>query len=115
MLQEFHTSIATFPGGGLDLLARLGPLKILKRRQFDNSFRGYIHTWPWKETGRILAPKVGLNQAVKHETGTFCLDAVYRKQDRLVAARLEKLTGSGLTGVYAYEDGHWRALEKLKG
>lgn len=111
MLQEFHTSIANFPGSSMDLVSGLGPMKILRRRQFDKSLRKYTRTWPWKEAGRILAPKMGLNRAVRHETGPFCLDAVYKKQDQLVARRLERLSHKGLTGVYAYEDG---ALESFK-
>lgn len=111
MLQEFHTSIANFPGSSMDRVSGLGPMKILRRRQFDKSLRRYTHTWPWKEAGRILAPKMGLNSAVRHETGAFCLDAVYKKQDQLVARRLDRLSHKGLTGVYAYEDG---ALESFK-
>lgn len=111
MLQEFHTSIANFPGTNMDRVAGLGPMKILRRRQFDTSLRSYTRTWPWKEAGRILAPKMGLSGAVKHETGAFCLDAVYKKQDQLVARRIDKLAPKGLAGVYAYEDG---ALESFK-
>src|SRR5690554_4900614 len=99
ILQEYHTSIATFPASRISPLVNKGPLKILKRRQFDDALRPFTHTWPWKEAGRMLAPRLGLNRLVKHETGPFCLDAVYRKQDQLVENRLKQLANIGLSGV----------------
>ena len=111
ILHEFHTSVATFPSSRISPLINKGPLKILKRRQFDDVLRPYTRTWPWKEAGRMLAPKIGFNRVVKHEKGAFSLDAVYRKQDQQVAKRINQLTHLGLDGVYAYEDG---ALESFR-
>lgn len=114
ILQEFHTSIATFPASKIYPLVNKGPLKILKRREFDDALRSFTHTWPWKEAGRMLAPKLGLHRAVKHETGPFCLDAVYRKQDQVVAKRMNQLANRGLSGVYAYEDGALESFRQAK-
>jgi glycosyltransferase involved in cell wall biosynthesis len=57
----------------------------------------------------MLANRLKLHQLVRHETGAFCIDAVYHAQDRIAAKRLRKFPEL-YSGVYTYEDG---ALETL--
>src|SRR5690606_37067839 len=49
--------------------------------------------------------KSGFSSLIKHETGPFCIDAVYRGLDKAVASRLKKSSFQGAKGIYAYEDG----------
>ena len=63
-------------------------------------------TWPAIEIGRLLAARMGWRRALRHETGWFCVDAVYRRLDDKVAARLRRAREADLPRVaYAYEDG----------
>jgi glycosyltransferase involved in cell wall biosynthesis len=59
--------------------------------------------------GRNAASRLNLSRLLRHETGIFCIDAIYQAQDRITAKRL---LGSPelFSGVYTYEDG---ALETL--
>ena len=105
LLQEFHTSIACFPGSALDALGGINFLSEVRRRHFDERLKRFTHTSPIKEMGRLLSLKAGLAKFTKHETGMFCVDAVIRGLDRKVASGLKKAVNSGADGVYAYEDG----------
>jgi glycosyltransferase involved in cell wall biosynthesis len=134
-LAEFHTSIAVFPGDLLDRLSAWGPLAEMRRRRFDPAVKQLTRSWPWREIGRLAAVKFGLTGLTQHETGCFCIDAVYRSLDSRVASCLHKAAQHGAGGVYAYEDGalatfvaakalglrcfydlpigHWRAARRL--
>lgn len=57
----------------------------------------------------MVANRLNLRWLNRHEFGACCIDAVYRSQDRKVAARLRKSSPS-FTGVYAYEDGALSSL-----
>ncbi len=57
----------------------------------------------------MLASRLKLRPLVRHETGVFCIDAVYKSLDKIVAKRLRE-SPQNFTGVYSYEDG---ALESL--
>jgi alpha-maltose-1-phosphate synthase len=86
-------------------LTRLLPGKIreqLRRRTYPAELHGVIRTQPFHEMVRLLAPKVGLRGLVRHETGRFSVDAVYRALDRAVAGRVRS---GKFAGIYAYEDG----------
>lgn len=65
---------------------------------------------PLRELGRMLTTRLKLDRLSRHETGVFCIDAIYQAQDRAVARRLRHQPGI-FSGVYTYEDG---ALETLK-
>lgn len=105
LLSKFHTSIATFSGTMLDKLSEIELLKDIKRRSFDLVLQPYTQTWPWRELGRLVAPKVGLQNLIKHESGPFCIDAVYHSIDRRVARQLKQVNSNTASAVYAYEDG----------
>ena len=61
------------------------------------------------ELGRLISKKIGLERLIKHNSGFFSVDNVYRSFDLHVAKQL--LHESNLTDVYCYEDG---ALESFK-
>lgn len=115
MLAGFCTSIATFPGTSLDYVSAFPPLAELKRRQFNPALRAITHTWPWRELGRIVATRTGLHQLTTHETGPFCIDAVYHSLDQHVAACLGKTARwRTATAVYGYEDGTVDSFRRAK-
>ena len=110
ILEEFHTSIATYPGNFWDLPEHSRWGREFKRRAFDERLRPITVQHPSRELGRMLASRLKLHRLVRHESGPFCVDAIYRTQDRLAARRLRDRPRQ-FTGVYTYEDG---ALETLK-
>ena len=114
MLYEFHTSIAFFPGGVSGRLQNLAPFSEMQRRNFRQELKPYTRTFPWVGIGRILASKMHFSRLVKHETGLFSVDAIYRALDRKVASGLEQAVKNGVTGVYAYEDGALETFSRAK-
>lgn len=103
-LSAFHTAIASFPGSFLDRLGNIPFLSEIRRRRFDNALKPFTHTSPWHEAGRIVAAKARLEKLTKHESGIFCVDAVYRNIDKKVASKLKGASKQGVKAVYAYED-----------
>ena len=113
LLSEFNTAIAAFPGSWLDRLG-VGPFAEIRRRRFEANLRPMTRTWPWLEMGRLLAVKSPLTTLTKHETGPFCIDAVYRNFDGRVASRIQQAADGGSNAVYAYEDGAMFSFQKAK-
>lgn len=110
MLDQFHTTIASFPGSLLDKMA-IGPFNQLKRRQFHPVLQPVTHMHPALEACRMVALKAGLQKLTQHEKGIFSIDAVYKQLDESVAKVLKAAKSKGSKSVYAYEDG---ALESFK-
>ncbi|WP_282179034.1 glycosyltransferase family 4 protein [Maribacter stanieri] len=114
LLYAFHTSIASFEG---DLIHRLGgfkPFKEIKRRQFDLGLKTMTHSSPFLEIGRIASLKLGLDSLIKHETGYFSIDNIYRTLDKQMAIKLGNKSHDELTGIYAYEDGAYESFLSAK-
>ncbi len=109
ILGEFLTTIASYPGNVWDALGKSHWGSELRRRAFDERLRRATIQYPVRELCRMLASRLKLQPLVHHETGAFCVDAVYQAQDRIAAKRLRKFPKS-YSGVYTYEDG---ALETL--
>lgn len=105
VLAEYHTAVATFPGDFADNIGSFSPFAEIRRRRLDSGLKKNTRTSPWRELGRQIATRAGLSQLLKHETGMFSVDAVYRGHDKSVASRLKFLARQGCKGVYAYEDG----------
>ncbi|HEV7329745.1 MAG TPA: glycosyltransferase family 4 protein [Flavisolibacter sp.] len=114
ILSEFDTAIASFPGSFLDRLSKFGPLSEISRRRFDPVLRQVTRMYPWTEVGRLTAAKAGLNKLIRHETGKFSVDAVYRGLDAQVEKRLGKAKEKQITAVYAYEDGAYASFSRAK-
>ena len=104
LLHEFQTTIAAYPGNLWDILGRSAWGREFQRRAFDERLRPLTVQHPCRELGRMLANRLKLARLIRHETGIFCIDAVYLSLDRSVARRL-RANPQAFTGVYAYEDG----------
>lgn len=105
LLAMFSTAIAVFPD---DLINRLGAARAvpdLRRRGFDPALKAVTTTWPWPELIRLLSAKVGFKKLIKHETGSFSVDAVFHNLDNRLARSLGRAVKTGVGAVYAYEDG----------
>jgi glycosyltransferase involved in cell wall biosynthesis len=103
LLREFWTCIRWKEGGLLDHCL---PAKIrdeLRRRSFPAELDPFIRTLAWREWGRQLAPRFGLNALTKGEGSVFSVDATFRALDRRVARRLASCPD--LKAVYGYDDG----------
>ena len=112
LLAELWTSLHWTPGGRAERWLPAAVARQFARRAFPAAVRGRIHVTPWREVGRMLAPRLpGGRWLDRHETGPCSVDAVFHAMDRTVARRLRSLSqrpASGskpLRGVYAYEDG----------
>ena len=105
LMDKFHTTIATFPGGLLDFVGSIGPLAEIRRRRLDASLKPFTRLYPWYELGRLTASKAGLSKLIQHETGLFSIDSVIQNFDQHVASSLHRVKDRKTTAVYAYEDG----------
>lgn len=105
VLAEYHTSVASFPGGILYQMGGANALSELRRRSFQPELRKFTSTSPLLECGRLVAGKLNLSMLTSHETGLFCVDSVYRQLDKKVSNRLKKGINKNVRSVYAYEDG----------
>ncbi len=88
-------------------------IRQLRRRANPQELQPYLHTFPFRELMRLLAPRAGLNDLVRHETGIFSVDSVYHSLDRHISRRL---ADPQFEAVYAYEDGAehaFRAASRL--
>jgi glycosyltransferase involved in cell wall biosynthesis len=110
VLKEFHTTVATYPGNLWNFFSQRAFGKEFARRKFDERLRPLTGQHPFRELGRMAANRFQLERLNRHETGVFCMDAIYTALDKTTAARLRKNPQS-FTGVYAYEDG---ALETFR-
>ncbi|PAY17877.1 glycosyl transferase family 1 [Rhodopirellula sp. SM50] len=111
LVSQFVTSVAAFPGNVWHRLSQTSLASEFSRRCFDTRVRNKTIQLPWRELGRMIAPRVGLRALTAHESGPFCIDRVYRAQDRAVADRLRSGKLSGVSAVYCYEDA---ALETFR-
>ncbi|RKS13305.1 glycosyltransferase family 4 protein [Flavobacterium sp. 120] len=114
ILLRFFTAIAIFPNQLLYKFGKIGMLKDINRRSFDQSFKKYTSSNPILEIGRLITPKLKLKRLTNHETGIFCTDKVYQSHDRWVAKNLSTIKDKTLTSVYAYEDGALESFLKAK-
>jgi glycosyltransferase involved in cell wall biosynthesis len=108
LLAEFYTSVATFPGNVWSMLSRTAVGREFGRRQYAEQVRPLTRQRPMRELGRMVANKAKLSRLTRHESGPFCVDAVYRDLDRHVAKQIRRCR---CRAVYAYEDG---ALETFR-
>ena len=113
LLDQFHTTIASFPGSIIDSLGNLKPLNELHRRRYDPGLKPFTKMWPLLESMRLLASKAGFAKLHNAEKSVFSIDAVYRSLDRKVARDLQKKTTEKKI-VYAYEDGALCSFRKAK-
>lgn len=102
LLGEFWTCLHYREPQLLRHLLPAGVTGQLRRRAYPPELQPRIRSRPYREIGRLLAPRAGLRRLVRPERGPFSIDAVYRSLDGQVAQRLGR---GGFDAVYAYEDG----------
>jgi glycosyltransferase involved in cell wall biosynthesis len=110
LLKELHTTVAWYPGNFWDWLSKMPFGQEFLRRGFDERLEPMTVQHPWRELGRLTCSRLNLRKLNRHESGPFCIDAVYRSLDLATARRLMEDPGA-FTGVYAFEDG---ALESFR-
>ena len=108
-LQEFNTSLAAYPNNVWDRIGKTQWGREFKRRSFDQRLQALTVQHPTRELARMVASRLKLSPLIRHETGPFCIDSVYRALDRSVAHKIRSSPGR-YTGVYAYEDGALASL-----
>lgn len=101
LLAEFHTSIAACGRNVFAKFSRIPGLGEIRRRELPAEFQKKLHLHPFRECGRLLSSRIGFDFAIKHESGFFCLDAVYRSFDQSVA---RGISAGKISSVYCYED-----------
>jgi glycosyltransferase involved in cell wall biosynthesis len=113
-LAEFDTTLAVSPQAPwLRLLP--GRLRQEWLRRTYAVPDALCHTHPMRELGRLLLPRFGLGQLVRHEQGWASMDAVYQDFDQAVARRLKDVKARyGADTVYAYEDGALATFTQAK-
>ena len=74
----------------------------LQRREYGMLPKEKISTYPMMEACRHLAMMLKIGTLTRHETGLFCIDAVYESLDNNIANQLIKLPRP--KGIYAYEN-----------
>src|SRR5882762_11947808 len=114
ILESFYTSVACFPGDGLDIISKFPAFSELGRRRFDPELKNLTHMWPWLELGRLLSLKAGLKRFIRPERGIFSVDSVYKSLDNRVSAHLGGNTRGNISAVYAYEDGALTSFTRAK-
>ncbi|MBC8009653.1 MAG: glycosyltransferase family 4 protein [Burkholderiales bacterium] len=102
LLGEFWTCLNLHAPALMERVLPAGVAGSLRRRAYPSELASSIHTRPFHEVMRHLAPRLGFPRLARHETGLFSVDAVYRALDRAVAQRLRS---GAFRAVYAYEDG----------
>ena len=113
LLGEFWTCLNYRDRSILNRLLPRPLIRQLRRRTNPRELQPYLHTFPFRELMRLLAPRAGLSDLVRHETGIFSVDSVYHSLDRHISRRL---ADPQFEAVYAYEDGAehaFRAASRL--
>lgn len=103
ILISFYTSIATFPNTFLYNIGKFSILSEIRKRAYDAALRSYTHTHPFKEIGRLLSSKLGLNALTRHEEGYFSVDRVSRDISEQTAKSIQHWIKDAKV-LYAYED-----------
>ncbi len=103
LLSEFWTSVYWRQDSGINRVLPRAIRRELNRRTFPRLNPRHVHCYPWLELGRLTARGLRLSRLIRHETGRFSIDAVYRALDARVATRLQQQPD--VDAVYAYEDG----------
>lgn len=101
LLAWFYTSVALFHRSIWSFFSRISMGCELKRRQYSDTLRNLTWQRSLRERGRIVATKAGHTSLTRNESGIFCINAVYRDLDRVVANRLNRVA---VDGMYSYED-----------
>jgi alpha-maltose-1-phosphate synthase len=83
-----------------------------RRRQLPAAVKPMAHLQMARELIRLLGHRVGLGPFISHESSPWSVDGIYHALDQRVAQRIRH--GSGIRGVYLYEDGAASAFEAAR-
>eukprot|EP00903_Cladosiphon_okamuranus_P003768 g3766.t1 len=114
MLEKFVTTLGFGADSRLLGLAPPGVRRNLARRSYDIPSSSILRH-PFRELGRMILPKLGMEGLTAHETGSFSVDAVYRELDGYFSGRMADFQKAGEKNfVYAYEDGALATFRRAK-
>ncbi len=82
---------------------------MLAKRDYSTIPSNLLSSYPYMELGRLISKKMKWEDLIKHNSGFFSVDNVYRTFDLHVAKQLLDLPN--ITDIYCYEDG---ALESFR-
>ncbi|MBS0659708.1 MAG: glycosyltransferase family 4 protein [Verrucomicrobia bacterium] len=103
LLQAFHTSVALREGGGWSRWLPGRAAAELTRRSLPPELWPQVRRHPLRELGRLVTDRLGVRGLSRHESGPFCVDAVYHALDRATARALSRADGT-VRAVYCGED-----------
>ncbi len=104
LLDEFHTSIATFPNNIFGLLGMFKLFKELNRREFHPDLHPLTTIHPFRELGRLLSNSTGFKMLTSDEDSFFSIDQVYRSFDKNVSNSLKSLPKHNIAILQQYMD-----------
>jgi glycosyltransferase involved in cell wall biosynthesis len=108
ILEEFHTTIATFDKNLLGRMSGLPGFGELRRRAFPQVLERFTRTHPWREAVRLASLRLGWTSLVQRERGWASIERVYAGIDKCASHAVNRHKPEG---VYSYEDG---ALETFR-
>jgi glycosyltransferase involved in cell wall biosynthesis len=108
VLEEFHTTIATFDKNLLGRISGLPGFGELRRRAFPQALELFTRTHPWREAVRLASLRLGWASLVERERGWASIERVYAGIDKCASHAVNRHKPDG---VYSYEDG---ALETFR-
>lgn len=109
VLAKLYTTVNWKKNNSIAKYLPKGLVAELSRRSYPTISDRLISTYPFFELGRLASKKIGLSNLIRHDSGFFSVDSVYRSLDLHVAKQLKNL--QNLSELYCYEDG---ALESFK-
>ncbi len=98
----------------LGKLAQQKGFASLQRRQFDNSLKGYIKSYPQLELLQRIVTNLNLSWLLPHEGASYSMYDTAQYIDQKIAKRITKINTKQVRAVYAYEDMAQRAFEHAK-
>ena len=102
LLAEFWTTICWDSRSPLNLVLPNTLRAELSRRSYPQVPPQLVHTQPWREAGRLLAMRAGIERLTFRNESYLSVASVCSALDRTVANRLRRVD---VRTVYAYEDG----------
>ena len=111
ILGHFCTTVALF-GDRQASDSKL--LSEIYRRSYDNILKEITSVRPFREVCRLLCLKLRLRKFIAHEEGIFSIDAVIKDLDKYVSKNLNIYKQTGITSIYAYEDGAIESFREAK-
>ena len=103
LLERFFTTVAWKSDSIMSGILPRSIVSTLQRREYGMLPKEKVSTYPAREACRHLAIILKLDALIRHETGPFCIDAVYHSLDSHIASQLARIPSP--KGVYAYENG----------